>query len=250
MGYFRTHALVGWDPFTGSDAAVLAIILLALAAALAYAGARLQNPLSVRRPGLTVGGFLVATWVLAVSTLVIAIHAYAAQLEQVDLLSTPPKVQVGTLYDAAVAFLIILYLTRGYGWRIALVSALVGTAAAPMLFELPFDLILMWRTYPAVPPNPALYRALLVLPLLLVEVSTISLLTLLPSMRITRHAFYALGGMFAVFAVWAAFGFGLPTEPLSRTLNVISKMLSFVAAMMLFVRRDADRPMPRPQSVA
>ena len=52
----------------------------------------------------------------------------------------------------------------------------------------------------------------------------------------------AFARMFAVFAVWAAFGFGLPTEPLPKTLNVISKMLCFVAAIMLFVWRDADTP--------
>jgi hypothetical protein len=87
-----------------------------------------------------------------------------------------------------------------------------------------------------------LYRALFVLPLFIVELSTISLLTLLPSMRITRHALYVLAGMFAVFAVWAAFGFGFPTELLPKTLNVISKMLCFVAAIMLFLWRDAEKP--------
>jgi hypothetical protein len=33
--------------------------------------------------------------------------------------------------------------------------------------------------------------------------------------------------MFAVFAVWAAFGFAFPTEPLPLALNVISKILCF-----------------------
>ena len=145
--------------------------------------------------------------------------------------------QPGTLPDAAVTFFVILYLTRGYGWKVALGSAVVGAAAAPMLFELPFDLIVMGRTA-AIPPNPTLYRALFFLPLFIVELSTLSLLTLLPSMRITGHACYALAGMFAVFAVWAVFGFGPPTEPLAKTLNVISKMLCFLAAIMLFVWRE------------
>ena len=50
--------------------------------------------------------------------------------------------------------------------------------------------------------------------------------------------------MLAVFAVWAAFGFGFPTELLPKTLNVMSKMLCFVAAIMLFAWRDAEKPMP------
>ena len=47
--------------------------------------------------------------------------------------------------------------------------------------------------------------------------------------------------MFVVFAVWAAFGFAFPAEPLPFTLNVISKVLCFVAVIMLFAwRPDAE----------
>jgi hypothetical protein len=232
----------GWVSYAGGDAVVLAIILIALATALGYAGARLQNPIAVRRPGRTVSGFMLAIWALAICMFFVAVGAYATQLKQVDLLFTPPKVRVGTIPDAGIAFLVILYLTRGYGWRVALASAFIGTAAAPMFFELPFDLIIMGRTYPPVPPNPTLYRALFFLPLFMIELSTISLLTLLPTMRITRPAMYALAGMLAVFAVWAAFGFGFPSELLPKSLNVISKMLCFVAAVLLFVWRDAEKP--------
>jgi hypothetical protein len=75
MGYFRTHALVGWDPFRGSDAVVLTVIPIALAATFAFVGTRLQSPVGVRSPGPTVGGFMIAIWALAVCTLVAAIHA-------------------------------------------------------------------------------------------------------------------------------------------------------------------------------
>jgi hypothetical protein len=77
--------------------------------------------------------------------------------------------------------------------------------------------------------------------LFLVEFSTVSLLTLLPSMRVTAYTSYAVAGMFIVFAVWAAFGFAFPAEPLPLALNVISKILCFVAAIMLFVwRADSE----------
>jgi hypothetical protein len=46
--------------------------------------------------------------------------------------------------------------------------------------------------------------------------------------HIVRHALYALAGMFAVFAVWAALDLVFPIEPLSRTLNIVSKMLCFL----------------------
>ena len=107
-----------------------------------------------------------------------------------------------------------------------------------MLFEAPFDLIVMGRTNPVIPPNPALYRALFFLPLFLVELSTVSLLALLPSFRITRASLVALAVMFAVFALWAAFGFAYPNGPLPLALNVVSKMLCFAAAVLFFVWPD------------
>jgi hypothetical protein len=76
--------------------------------------------------------------------------------------------------------------------------------------------------------------------LFLWEFTTVSLLTLLPSMRVTAYAAYAVAGMFAVFAVWAVFGFAFPAEPLPLALNIISKALCFVAAIMLFVWRPDE----------
>jgi hypothetical protein len=235
-----------WAPYGGRDAIALAVVLIVVAASLAYLGTRLRRPIHVGSPGRTAGTFMVVIWVLAICTFLVAEYAYLTQIKQVLLFAAPPKGQgglhrtasgVGTLPDAAVTFFVILYLTGGYGWKVALGSAFVGTAAAPMFFELPFDLIVMGRTYPAVPPSPALYRALFFLPLFIVEFSTISLLTLLSSMRVTRQAFFALAAMFVVFAVWAVFGFAPPTTaPLPKTLNVISKMLCFVTAIMLFIR--------------
>jgi len=60
-------------------------------------------------------------------------------------------------------------------------------------------------------------------------------------MRVTAFACYAVAGMFVVFAVWAAFGLVFSAEPLPLALNVISKILCFVAAIMLVVwRADAE----------
>ena len=59
-------------------------------------------------------------------------------------------------------------------------------------------------------------------------------------MRVTAYAFYAVAGMFVVFAAWAAFGFAFPVKPLPLALNVISKILCFVATIMLFVWREDE----------
>lgn len=234
----------GWVSYGSREAVVLAIVLVAMAGTFTYLGTRVQSPISVTRPGRTVSGFMIAIWLLAIYTFIVAFYVTGVQLRQVHLLVRAPNVRVGTLLYAGVTFFVILYLTRRHGWKVALGSAFIGTAAAPMIFELPFDLIVMPMTYPAIPPDPALYRQLFFLPLFMIELSTISLLTLLPSMRITGNALYALAGMFAVFAVWAVFGFSFPGELLPKTLNIISKILCFVTAIMLFVWRESEITTP------
>jgi hypothetical protein len=231
------HALPSWISYGGNEAILLAILLLVLAGGFAYAGTLLSAPLGVAQPGSIVAGFMIATWLLAIYDVGVATFVYGLQVHQAYPGFVAPRVRVGTFVDAVVSFCVILYLTRRWGWKVALASAVIGTAAAPMFFEFPFDLIVMARTNPPIPTHPMLYRQLFFLPLFLVEFSTVALLTLLPSMRVTRYAAYAVAGMLVVFAIWAAFGFAFPAEPLPLALNVIAKILCFVAAIMLFVWR-------------
>jgi hypothetical protein len=234
------HASAHWASYGGGDAMLLAIVLLVVAGGFAYAGKRLRAPLRLTRPGATVAAFMIAIWLLAIYNVLVATHVYGLEVKQAYPGFVAARVRVGTFVDALVAFFVILYLTRRWGWKIALASAIIGTAAAPMIFELPFDLIVMTRTNPPIPAYPMLYRQLFFLPLFLVEFATVSLLILLPSMRVTAYACYAVAGMFVVFAVWAAFGFAFPAEPLPLALNVISKILCFVSAIMVFVWRPHE----------
>jgi hypothetical protein len=228
------YAPASWISYGGGEAVLLAIVLLVIASGFVYAGKRLQAPLRITQPGGVAAGFMVAIWLLAIYNVIVATFVYGLQVRQAypGFIGLHPF--VGTFVDAPVAFLVILFLTRRWGWKITLASAVIGTAAALMIFEFPFDLIVMTRTNPPIPTYPMLYRQLFFLPLFLAEFSTLSLLTLLPSMRVTAYACYAVAGMFAVFAIWAAFGFAFPSQPLPLTLNVISKILCFVAAIMLF----------------
>jgi hypothetical protein len=235
------YSTAHWVAYGGGESILLAIALSVVASGFACAGKRLRTPLKITRPAGTVAGFMIAIWLLAIYTGFIATFVYGLQVKQAYSDFHAARVRVGTFVDAPVTFFVILYLTRRWGWKVALASAVVGTAAAPMIFEFPFDLIVMTRTNPPIPPHPMLYRQLFFLPLFLVEFSTVSLLTLLPSMRVTAYASYAVAAMFVVFAVWAVFGFAFPAEPLPLALNVISKILCFVAAIMLFVwRADGD----------
>ena len=224
-----------WAPYGGGAAISLAIVLVVVAGGFVYAGKRMRVPLKVTWPGGIAAGFMIAIWLLAIYNVLVATHVYGLQLRAAYPSFVAARVRVGTFVDALVTFFVILYLTRRWGWKVALASAIIGTAAAPMIFEFPFDLIVMARTNPPIRTHPTLYRQLFFLPLFLVEFSTIALLTLLPSMRVTGYSSYAVAGMFAVFAVWAALGFAFPAQPLPLALNVISKILCFVAAIMLFV---------------
>jgi hypothetical protein len=236
------HATAHWVSYSGGTAIYLSIILLVVASGLAYTGSRLRVPLNVTSPGDAAAGFMIAIWLLAIYNVLVATFVYGLQVKQAYPGFVAARVRVGTSVDALLTFFVILYLTRRWGWKVALASAVIGTAAAPMIFELPFDLIVMTRTNPPIPIHPMLYRQLYFMPLFLVELSTISLLMLLPSVRVTAYTCYAVSGMFVVFAVWAAFGFAFPAEPLPLALNIVSKMLCFVAVIMLFVwRPDAQK---------
>jgi autotransporter-associated beta strand protein len=167
-------------------------VLLAVAGGFAYAGRWLRVPVAVARPGPVAAGFMVAIWLMAIYTAVIATYVYGLQVKQAYPGFVAARVRVGTFVYALATFFVILYLTRRWGWKVALASAVFGTAAAPMIFEFPFDLIVMARTNPPIPTYPMLYRQLFFLPLFLVEFSTVSLLTLLPSVRVTAYATYAV----------------------------------------------------------
>ncbi len=191
----RPYALASWVSYGDGEAILLAIVLLLVAFGFAYAGRRLRAPLGIRQSGGIAAGFMIAIWRLAIYTDGVATFVYGLQVKQAYPGFVAPRVRVGTFIDATVTFFVILYLTRRrWGWRIAPGSAAIGTAAAPMIFEFPFDLIVMARTNPPIPTHPMVYRQLFFLPLFLVEISTVSLLTLLPSMRVTAHACSAVAG--------------------------------------------------------
>jgi len=112
----------------------------------------------------------------------------------------------------------------------------------------------MARIYPPIPPNPALYRALFFLPLFVIEITTLSLLTMSPLVKLSKGALFALASMLAVFAVWALFGFAYPSAPIPTALNILSKILAFVTVLCLFLpqraRASTQDPGPAPSIMA
>ncbi|MGH3405781.1 MAG: hypothetical protein ACRDRJ_25295 [Streptosporangiaceae bacterium] len=239
-----------WVSYSGIARIELAIVLLVAAGGLAYSGLRLARPLEAARPGRTATAFMLLAWVLTMATFLVCLGVYALQYrhEYPGNLSAPTDhIMPVTLIAAGITFFIIGVNSPHGPWT-RLASAAIGAMAAPMIFELPFDLIVMARTYPPMLPHPALYRALFFLPLFLIEITTLSLLTTSPMVKLSRGALLCLASMLAVFAVWGLFGFAYPSAPIPTALNVLSKILAFVTVLCLFLpqRAKTSRQDPRP----
>jgi hypothetical protein len=202
-----------WFSYSGSAKLILAIALLAVAAAVALAGTKLPLPARLPRPGKDTTTLMVVAWALSIIAFLACVGIYGRHAHQEHLAGRPAdNIFPVTLIAAGVTFFIIT-VTGKPGGKTAVISAAIAAMAAPMVFELPFDLIVMARTYPPLPPNPALYRAVSFAPLFLVEITTLALLTWSPMARLTRATFYAFALMLAVFAVWALAGFEYPSTP-------------------------------------
>src|SRR5579859_3024144 len=120
------HVWAHWVSYSGGEGIALAVVLLVVAGGFAYAGKRLRAPLAVKRPGAAVAGFVIAIWLLAIYGVIVATHVYGLQVKQAYPDFVAARVRVGTFVDAPLTFFVILYLTRRWGWKIALVSAFIG----------------------------------------------------------------------------------------------------------------------------
>lgn len=248
-----------WVSYSGVARFELAIVLAAVAAGLAYAGSRL--PLPARRARASRAGrhgrarlvFMLGTWVLAIAAFLVGFAIYVRQYRHeygIHASAPPDHILPVTLFAVAATFFVILVSCDSYGPGQRLAGAAIGAMAGPMVFELPFDLIVMARTYPPIAPDPGLYRALFFVPLFLIEVTTLSLLAMSPMVKLSRGAVLSFASMLAVFAVWALIGFAYPSAPAPTALNIVSKLLAFVTVLCLFLPRRAEvgaqdpRPVP------
>ena len=252
-----------WAAYSGMGRLMLVLILVVVTVGFALIAFRLRRPV----PGPTASGgtvfLLVVGWLLAIVTFVLDIGVYGLQAREVHLtLPSPPNhVTPVTLTCAAVSFVVVALTTRTRV-RTRLANALLCACVGPMVFELPFDLIVMTHTS-AIPPVPWLYVALFFLPLFAIEVLTIALAVTRPGVRFTRWSAGWFAGMIGVFAVWAVIGFEYPLSGLPLALNIVSKVLAFLVALSLFLHRDRvtaegrgaagaskDRPEHAPTQVA
>src|SRR5215469_10295625 len=148
QGHAATAQYGTWVSYGGAARLVLAIVLLATAAGVAYAAARLPLPVRPARLSAAVRTVMLVTWLFAIVLLLAGAAADVRQALHEHLLHAPADpITPVTFIGVGVIFVIILIAGSTYGVRVALASAVIGAMAAPMIFEFPFDLIVMARTY-------------------------------------------------------------------------------------------------------
>jgi hypothetical protein len=229
-----------WVSYGGNARIWLAIGLLAAAGAAVLAGIRLPLPVRFTRPGPTGRAAAITAWAASLAALLVCSAIFIRQvihdIQASGVSVTAPRLTIlpVTLSADAVLFVVIIS-RRSPGLRTRLASAVIGAMAAPMIFELPFDPLVIPRAHVVALPGQALYLALVYVPLLLTEITTLLLLRLSPMVRLTRATFFSFALMLAVWAAWALSGFGYPSAPFPIALNIASKIAAFVTALTLFL---------------
>jgi hypothetical protein len=242
-----------WASYAGDARIWLALGLLAAAGAAVMAGLRLPLPVRFTQPGPAGRAATIAAWAASVSAFLICaafyIHQLVHDIKASGLSGSAPRLTIlPVTLTAAVVLFCIIYSRRSPDPQTRLANAATGAIAAPMIFELPFDPLIIFRVRILL-PHPPPYLTLIYLPLLLVEITTLLLLWLSPVVRLTRAAFFSFALMLGVWAAWALAGFGYPSAPLPIALNIASKILAFVTAFTLFPpQRPAPGQVPQPEA--
>jgi hypothetical protein len=227
-----------WIAYSGTARIALAAGLLAAGAGLAWASRRLPLPARLPRPGRTAVIVLVAAWVAGLAGFLASLAVYAQAALRDHIVPASDPITPVTILAAGVVFFIVLVTGSGAP-RARLAGAVCAAIAGPMIFELPFDLIVMTRVYHPAGQDPAVRLTAFFATLFIVEITTLMLLSTSARVRLTRPAVLALGLMLIVFAAWAAGGFAYPAAGFPIAMNVLSKLLAFAVVLGLFLPGQA-----------
>lgn len=221
-----------WKPFSFPQSVILAFILLVVGIGLVLIGRRLKRNMEVPHPGKNVRIAMITVWAVVILFILGVVVYYRIGRTTIGTGQTGigPIFPI-TLACAVVAFIYITCISRHDGIWTALGRAFVCGAAGPMVFEFPFDMIVIPHI-----KAPTTFLVAEFVPLDVAVLLTLSLLLLSKRVSITRYSLYSLGAMIIVFAAWAWFGFSYPANPISYVCNALSKVLGFVTIVFLFQR--------------
>jgi hypothetical protein len=227
--------LILWNAYSGSAALLLSVILLAVGVGLLVLGRRLTKDVKLPMPGKALKVVIVLVWAVCIFLVIGLFKQVAARTGQSGL-GIGPVFPI-TIASAFVTFLVIAYLTRSGGMLAALGNGFSGAVAGPMVFELPFILIITPMVTTRVPHPLFLFFTFLV-----VILTTLALPLFSSRFAVTRYSLYLFGAMLLVFAVWAlATGYAPPSDPVSFALNAVSKVLGFAAVAAGFVTGERTK---------
>lgn len=234
MSSSSSAGLIVWRAYSGSSAVTLSLVLLAVGLGLIFQSGRLAGPLRLPRPGGALKVAIFAFWVLSILLVLPMFRRVAVETGQ-SALNIGPVFPI-TLASAFCTFFFVAYVTRAGGALAALANGLLGFVAGPMVFELPFVLIIAPVTTTHIDHPLFLFATFLV-----VILSTLILATFSSRFAVSRHSLFFLAAMFVVFALWVALtGYAPPSDPVSFSLNAISKVLGFAAVAASFTRSPSE----------
>ena len=215
-----------WIPYGFPTSVILSFVLGILGVGLVLLGRRLKNSVKLPYPGKPLRTVIILLWVLS---LVVLLRIYLMRLD-----IFPGAIQSGPVFPITIAsavgtFIYLVHLFRHEGIAAALGNGLLGAAAGPMVFELPFDCVVLPQI-----KAPRIEIIIFFIPLFIAVFLTLSLLLVSKHVFITRYSIFSAGGMFIIFAGWALIGFSYPSSLIPLLLNAISKVLSFITVAALF----------------
>ena len=217
-----------WSPFTGETALLLALLLFLAGASVILLGIRLNRDVGLPRPWRWLQVVIVVVWALQILILLKVFKHISTVDPSAGV--TGPVLPV-TLASAACTFALVAYALRRSGAPSALGAAVAATFAGPMVFELPFILIVGPGSTTPTDPGATLSG-----PFFLAMFTTLAFLSFSSKAAISRYTLYFLGAMFLTFSVWALFGFAYPSDPTTLLLNAVSKVFAFAVTASMFVR--------------
>jgi hypothetical protein len=125
-----------WVSYSGSGEIVLATVLAAAAAGVAYAAMRLPLPAALPRPGRIARACMLVIWLMTIVAFLVCASVYVVHARQEHLGHNAPADPITpvTVIGLGIIWFAIAIMHNSRGWRVALGSAVIGALAAPWVF--------------------------------------------------------------------------------------------------------------------